>query len=64
MGGGGRHCLLQQQPHRPRVLWHAGKAVPGSGNYNLDSSYHPLWAAGITGAGQVIGTGDSGLGDC
>lgn len=29
----------------------------------LDAELHPLWAAGITGKGQVIGCGDSGLGE-
>ena len=28
----------------------------------LDPGFHPLWAAGLTGAGQVIGCGDSGIG--
>ncbi len=32
--------------------------------HNNDTNYHPLWAAGITGAGQVIGCGDSGVGTC
>ncbi|PSC76615.1 Serine protease ABC transporter B family tagA isoform A [Micractinium conductrix] len=27
----------------------------------LDPGFHPLWAAGLTGAGQVIGCGDSGI---
>ena len=32
----------------------------------LDSALHPLWAAGLTGGGQVIGGGDSGVdhGNC
>lgn len=30
----------------------------------LDPTYHPLWAAGITGANQVVGCGDSGVGEC
>ena len=29
-----------------------------------DAGTHPIWAAGLTGAGQVIGGGDSGLGAC
>ena len=28
-----------------------------------DSDTHPIWAAGLTGSGQVIGGGDSGVGD-
>lgn len=35
--------------------------APSSGKIDLDPSIHPLWAAGITGKGQVIGQGDSGL---
>lgn len=27
-----------------------------------DQGTHPLWAAGLTGAGQIIGGGDSGMG--
>lgn len=27
-----------------------------------DQGTHPLWAAGLTGGGQVIGGGDSGMG--
>lgn len=27
-----------------------------------DQGTHPLWAAGLTGKGQIIGGGDSGLG--
>jgi hypothetical protein len=28
-----------------------------------DGGTHPIWAAGLTGAGQVIGGGDSGVGE-
>ena len=27
-----------------------------------DQGTHPIWTAGLTGAGQIIGAGDSGLG--
>ena len=27
-----------------------------------DGGSHPVWAAGLTGAGQIIGGGDSGIG--
>lgn len=30
----------------------------------LDAGVYPLWAANITGAGQVVGIGDTGLGEC
>ena len=40
----------------------SSKGVPASaGNVNVDPTYHPLWAAGITGKNQVLGLGDSGL---
>lgn len=29
-----------------------------------DRGSHPVWAAGLTGQGQIIGAGDSGLGKC
>lgn len=28
-----------------------------------DQGTHPVWTAGLTGAGQVIGAGDSGIGN-
>lgn len=41
----------------------SAKGVPSAGgNVNVDPSYHPLWAAGLTGKNQVIGIGDSGIG--
>ena len=27
-----------------------------------DRGSHPIWAAGLTGAGQIVGAGDSGIG--
>jgi subtilisin family serine protease len=38
----------------------SAKPFPRDGSM-LDAGLHPLWAAGITGRGQVIGCGDSGL---
>ena len=28
-----------------------------------DQGTHPIWTAGLTGGGQIIGAGDSGLGE-
>ncbi len=47
-----------------------GTAIVQSGNaapdapvaLAADRGTHPVWAAGLTGAGQVIGAGDSGIG--
>ena len=40
----------------------SGKGAPSaSGNAVADAATHPLWAADVTGRGQVIGGGDSGL---
>ena len=41
----------------------SGKGAPSSGSSNAvaDAATHPLWAANVTGKGQVIGGGDSGL---
>ena len=42
----------------------SGKGAPsaaGSTNAAADAATHPLWAANVTGKGQVIGGGDSGL---
>lgn len=47
----------------PLPLLQSAKPAPRTGNQNLDPALHPLWAAGITGRGQVIGCGDSGLGE-
>lgn len=38
----------------------AAPAAPAA--LSEDQGTHPLWAAGLTGAGQIIGSGDSGLG--
>ena len=40
----------------------SARPFPNDGSL-LDPALHPLWAAGITGRGQVIGCGDSGLGE-
>lgn len=41
----------------------SGKGAPSSNPSNAaaDAATHPLWAANVTGRGQVIGGGDSGL---
>lgn len=40
----------------------SGIPVPNSNvQINTDPKYHPIWSAGITGKGMVIGIGDSGL---
>lgn len=40
----------------------SGMPVPNTnGQVNTDPKYHPIWSAGITGKGMVIGIGDSGL---
>lgn len=49
-----------------------GTAIVQSGNaapdtpvaLTADRGTHPIWAAGVTGAGQIIGAGDSGIGGC
>lgn len=45
-----------QQPVGSRMFMRSGDAV--------NSTLFPLWAAGLTGAGMVVGIGDSGLGAC
>ncbi len=59
----------------PRAALHLhnwqGTAIVQSGNAAPDAPValvadrgtHPIWAAGLTGAGQVIGAGDSGIGE-
>lgn len=47
-----------------------GSAIVQSGNAAPDAPValaqdrgsHPIWAAGLTGAGQIVGAGDSGIG--
>ena len=41
----------------------SGRGAPSSSSNNAvaDAATHPLWAANVTGKGQVIGGGDSGL---
>ena len=55
----------------PRMLLHnkkgsaisqGGVAASSSSNGNMDPSIHPVWAAGITGANQTVGCGDTGIG--
>ena len=48
-------CVLLQAAHMPRWGGCAGCRMQGRTS---------IWAAGLTGAGQVIGGGDSGLGAC
>jgi len=43
------------------TITQADRPAPSSGHIDLDPSLHPIWAAGITGAGQVVGQGDSGI---
>jgi subtilisin family serine protease len=38
-----------------------GAAAGAGAGANLDPAVHPVWAAGITGEGQVVGIGDSGI---
>ena len=40
---------------------HAASAAAGSVDWAADPGSHPLWAAGVRGAGQVGGGGDSGV---
>ena len=48
-----------------------GSAIVQSGNAAPDAPVqlaqdrgsHPIWAAGLTGAGQIVGAGDSGIGE-
>lgn len=57
---------------RARLRLHnwQGTAIVQSGNAAPDSTVpltqdrgtHPAWAAGLTGGGQIIGAGDSGIG--
>ena len=48
------------------MITQSAQAPPSSWqpSTNVNAGLHPLWAAGITGAGQVIGCGDSGVGAC
>ena len=43
------------------TITQSGKTAPQTGTINTDPTYHPVWAAGITGQGMIIGIGDSGL---
>lgn len=62
------HWLAPRAPLRLHN-WQ-GSAIVQSGNAAPDAPValaedrgtHPIWAAGLTGAGQVIGAGDSGIG--
>lgn len=46
------------------AIMQSGQAAPvGAANTNLNPSVRPIWAAGITGANQIIGLGDTGLGE-
>lgn len=49
--------------HQGSVISQANRPAPqnpGSSG-NIDPSIHPIWAAGITGTGLVVGQGDSGI---
>lgn len=57
---------LQLYNNKASSITQSGQPLPSpwSPSVNADADHHPLWAAGITGAGQVIGCGDSGVGGC
>lgn len=49
--------------HQGTVITQAARAAPQNpgASGNLDADIHPIWNAGITGGGQIIGQGDSGI---
>jgi subtilisin family serine protease len=49
--------------HQGTVITQAARAAPQNPGTsgNLDPDVHPVWNAGITGGGQIIGQGDSGI---
>ena len=53
-----RYRMLNRQAS---TITQSGRAAPNAGEINTDPKYHPIWSAGITGEGMVIGIGDSGL---
>jgi hypothetical protein len=60
-----RHALRNRQASS---ITQAGVATPRGGAASTpsgdgDPALHPVWAAGVTGEGQVLGIGDSGLGE-
>ena len=53
---------LRQHNREASAIVQAGTAASDDGGLDYTNpTYHPAWAAGLTGSGQVIGAGDSGV---
>lgn len=55
---------MQLQNNQASAITQAGTGALSTSQNSFDNpEVHPIWAAGITGTGQVIGGGDSGVGE-
>ncbi len=53
---------LRMMNRQASTITQSGGPAPNTNaQINIDPKYHPIWSAGITGKGMVIGIGDSGL---
>lgn len=55
---------LRLRNYQASVITQSAQAPPSwSTSVATDPAFHPIWAAGITGTGQIVGCGDSGVGE-